>query len=243
MRYFHLSASDPAEYLAIDEVLLDQAENGVGRESLHTWASAQPFIVIGYSNSAKTEVNLAETGQNQMPILRRMSGGGTVVQGPGCLNYSLILDIERHAELASITRANQYVMGRNREAIQRLVTSGVSIQGCTDMVVNGRKFSGNAQRRKRRFLVFHGALLLDFDLAKIGQFLAHPSKEPGYRAGRSHADFLVNLHLPAETVIKSLRSVWGADEEWHDWPRAEMEKLAREKYAGAEWNFKNLANL
>ena len=102
MRYLPLTARSPAEYLAADEALLDWAESGAGGEVLHTWASASYFIVVGYANAVQTEVNVAESGRCQVPVFRRCSGGGTVVQGPGCLNYSLLLDTGRHPELASI---------------------------------------------------------------------------------------------------------------------------------------------
>ena len=72
------------------------------------------------------------------------------------------------------------------------------------------KFSGNSQRRKRRALLFHGAFLLDLDLALVEGALLMPSKEPDYRANRSHSEFLVNLSVPAREVALALRSGWQA---------------------------------
>src|SRR5713226_6021948 len=66
----------------------------------------------------------------------------------------------------------------------------VTVEGFTDLAVNGLKFSGNAQRRKRRCLLFHGTFLLDLDLALVEKLLRPPSRQPAYRENRSRAEFL-----------------------------------------------------
>lgn len=100
------------------------------------------------------------------------------------------------------------------------------------------KFSGNAQRRKKHFLLFHGTFLLQFDISLISKFLRMPSKEPDYREGRSHKEFLTNLDLPADVVKAALRETWGATEPLEAVPRHEIALLARDKYVTKEWNFK-----
>jgi lipoate-protein ligase A len=104
---------------------------------------------------------------------------------------------------------------------------------------NSLKFSGNAQRRKKNFLLFHGTFLLNFDIALIDKFLRMPSKEPDYRQGRSHKDFLTNVDLPADVVKKSMTEAWGAniDSPEGRW-RSQVALLARDRYVTTEWNFK-----
>ncbi|MES1180645.1 MAG: lipoate--protein ligase family protein, partial [Verrucomicrobiota bacterium] len=76
------------------------------------------------------------------------------------------------------------------------------------------------------------------DLNLVGELLQMPSLQPDYRADRSHQDFVTNLNLPAEAVKTALAQEWQADEELKNPPLAEIEKLAREKYADHGWNFR-----
>src|SRR5688572_10493864 len=168
-------------------------------EVLRFWESNSPFVVVGYGNYVDMEVNRSACEKDGVAILRRCSGGGAVVQGPGCLNYSLVLRVDRHAELASITAANCHIMKRNAAVLSKILGKEVSVEGYTDLAIDGLKFSGNAQRRKRTHLLFHGTFLLEsFDLTLLSRYLKHPSREPEYRGTRSHADFVAKLSLTAE---------------------------------------------
>jgi len=238
MKWLDLSFPTPAENLACDEALLESCEAGIISDTLRFWESPNYFVVVGYGNSVATEVRIETCAAKQIPILRRCSGGGTVVQGPGCLNYSLVLNYSDHSPLRNITSANQFIMERNRAALERLTGKPVAIRGHTDLAIEGVKFSGNAQRRKRRTLLFHGALLLNFDLALIGELLPMPSQEPDYRLHRAHQDFLRNLELPAATVKAALRAAWHAADALTEIPTPAMASLVRDKYASADWNFK-----
>ena len=225
----------PAANLALDEVLLDACENGAG-EVLRFWEPQEYFVVVGYSNAVATEVNVAACRRENVGIYRRCSGGGTVLQGPGCLNYTLILRINRDPALQTITGANRYIMGRHADALTALTGRPVKVQGHTDLVIDGLKFSGNAQRRKRHALIFHGTFLLDFDLAKIEQFLPLPSREPDYRQRRPHTKFLMNLGLEGAKVKNALCQTWSAVGAPKVVP--DCGKLTAEKYSLDYWNLK-----
>jgi lipoate-protein ligase A len=161
------------------------------------------------------------------------------LQGPGCLNYALVLLITDDGPCRTVTSANEFIMERNRAAIEALLPGfKISVRGHTDLVLDGRKFSGNSQRRKKNFLLFHGTFLLNFNLALVGEFLRMPSLQPDYRASRSHDDFLVNLNLPAGQFKAALQKAWGATEELKDFPQQETQKLAAQKYSNDEWNLK-----
>jgi lipoate-protein ligase A len=243
MRHLDLTLPSPAENLACEEALLDWCEENGGDEVLRLWESPGTFVVVGYANKAATEANIAACQARGIPVLRRCSGGGTVLQGAGCLNYALILRITEDGPLRSITSANQFIMERNRAAIETLFSRlqtrpQFTVRGHTDLTMGGLKFSGNSQRRKKNFLLFHGTFLLNFDLALVGEFLHMPSLEPGYRASRSHEDFLVNLNVPSEKVKAAICQAWNATEELKVYPRTETRRLAAEKYSTAGWNFK-----
>jgi lipoate---protein ligase len=238
MRLCDLTLPSPAENLACDEALLDLCEDGGGEELLRLWAPRQYFVVIGYANKAGTEVNLPSCRRHGIPVLRRCTGGGTVLQGPGVLNYSLILRIHDAGPCHSIPATNQFILQRHRDALAGLLSAPVAWRGQTDLALGGLKFSGNAQRRRRRFLLFHGSFLLHLDFGLVEQALPLPSRQPDYRANRSHADFLTNLNLPAPTVSAALIKTWDATAPLDPIPLDQITLLAREKYSLDEWNLR-----
>lgn len=241
MKILDLTLPTPAENLACDEALLEAAETGTSGEVLRFWESPDYFVVVGYANKFGLEVNVPACAARGIPILRRCSGGGTVVQGPGCLNYALVLRITRDGPTRSIAAANRFIMERNRAAIASslpLLAASIQIQGHTDLTIDGRKFSGNAQRRRKHFLLFHGSLLLGFDLGLIGELLPMPSQQPDYRDRRRHADFLTNLELPAALVKHELAKAWKTSESTHEFPTESVRELVVAKYSNEEWNEK-----
>ena len=238
-----LSLPSPAEILAADEALLDWCESGRKTEVLAFWEPRATFVVVGYANKIAREVNTAACETRGIPIFRRCSGGGTVVQMPGGLNYSLILRITEDGPLGSITSANRFIMEKNRAALTTLlpqlsIPSQITVQGHTDLCLGNLKFAGNSQRRRKNYLLFHGTLLLDCDLKLIGQLLQMPSLEPDYRAHRAHEEFVTNLKLPAAAVKSALAKAWKAEETVRTLPWEAITALAREKYSTPEWNYK-----
>ena len=236
MKCLDLTLPAPSANLACDEALLDICEESPGAEILRFWEPRHYFIVLGYANRAELEVNLAECRKENIGVYRRCTGGGTVLQGPGCLNYSLILNLAGHPELDAIARANRHIMERQRLALAGVLGREVSVAGATDLSLGGRKFSGNAQRRKRRALLFHGAFLLRFNIAMLRRFLPMPSRQPDYRQNRPHDQFLANLDVPSALIKSALREAWSATDSCET-PPAISAELAT-KYSGAAWNMK-----
>jgi lipoate-protein ligase A len=251
VKLLDLTLPTPAENLACDEALLDLCELG-GDETLRFWESSEPFVVVGYGNRVEMEVNVGECTRRDIPILRRCSGGGTVVQGPGCLNYNLTLRIDEGGPLATVTGTNQFVMERNRAALEKLLGVRVSVQGHTDLAfaadvdqpstLNSQltwlKFSGNAQRRRRCALVFHGTILHHFDLGLLDALLRFPSAQPAYRENRQHTAFVRNIPASAEMIREALRSAWNAKACAEEIPHDHIAKLVDEHYAHRDWNFR-----
>src|SRR3954452_6008080 len=165
MQYCDLSLASPAENLACDEALLELCEAGQVGELLRLWEPAQYFVVVGYGNQVATEVQIAFCNANSIPILRRCTGGGTVLQGPGVLNYTLILRIDPRGPLHGIASTNQWILKHHQTALTSCLGKSVELQGHTDLAIEGRKISGNAQRRGKQSLLFHGCFLLDLDFA------------------------------------------------------------------------------
>lgn len=231
-----LTLPTPAANLACDEALLDAREDGAGGDVLRFWESSEYFVVVGFSNRIAEEVNKTACDREGVRIFRRCSGGGTVLQGPGCLNYSLALGIDASDPLQNITAANHHIMGRHRDVLAALLGRPVSVQGHTDLVFDNLKFSGNAQRRKRRALLFHGTFLLNFDFTLVEKYLLIPPRQPDYRAGRPHMGFLVNLPVSSTQVKDALRKAWSATEMLETIP--DYEALVSGKYSREDWNWK-----
>jgi len=123
MKYLDLTLRTPAENVACDEALLDYCDATRECGVLRFWEPKEHFVVVGYSNKVPLEVNVDACRKNGVVILRRCSGGGTVLQGPGCLNYSLVLRIDSDPALQTVTGTNRFVMERNRAALASLITT------------------------------------------------------------------------------------------------------------------------
>ncbi len=233
MRFLDLTLSSAAANLALDEALLLDAEGGRGGELLRLWEWPHPAVVLGSGCVLADDVDEAACAADGVPILRRSSGGGTVLLGRGCLLFSLVLAYRRHPALAAVRTSYEFILDRTAAALDGLAAAGPA--GVSDLAADGRKFSGNAQQRKRDFLLHHGTLLYDFDLARIGPYLRLPARQPDYRGGRDHDAFLMNLACPGDDLRQRLREAWGAAAETTSWPQKLVSQLVVDRYATAAW--------
>jgi len=234
MQVLDLSFVEPAHNLACDEALLNWCDKHQ-QPVLRFWESPAPFVVLGYANRLGKEANREACARLAVPILRRCSGGGTVLQGPGCVSYALVLPLELTAELKTIAGANSYIMEQNRRAVELLLNGSVSIAGHTDLVWNSKKFSGNSQRRTRNALLFHGTFLLKFDLSLVEKTLQMPLLQPDYRQQRPHGEFVGNIPVPSLALKSALRQAWKVTGKFTENLDTDMEALLAEKYANPHW--------
>jgi lipoate-protein ligase A len=234
MRFLDLTLSSAAENLALDEALLLEAEAGRGGEVLRLWELPHFAVVLGAGCVLADDVDEVACQLDRVAILRRSSGGGTVLLGPGSLCYSLVLSYERDPTLCAVTPSYAYILRRVGDVLAGLLP-GIEWTGTSDLAAAGLKFSGNAQQRKRTHLLHHGTLLYDLDLSLIGRYLRMPGRRPEYRGQREHTAFLRNLPTEREELKRRLREGWAADKELSDWPREAVWQLAEEKYRRAKW--------
>jgi lipoate-protein ligase A len=229
------SLGDPAADLALDESLLLAAEALCGPEVLRLWEPPHPVVVVGAGGSVAHDVNLAVCREAGVPVLRRASGGGTVLLGPGCLCFSLVLRTDRAPGLHLIQPSIRYVLEKNLAALRALVPQA-TVEGTSDLAVSGRKFSGSAQQRKRQFFLHHGTLLYDMDLQLVSRLLQSPERQPEYRRGRPHGKFLMNLPASRDGLEQLLIAEWQPTGELREIP--EVAELVAEKYGRDEWNLR-----
>ena len=195
------------ENIFYDQSMLESAEDGTSGEALRFWEAEKFFIVLGRTSRLEDDINVAEAHKDGVEIIRRNSGGGTVLQGPGCLNYSLILSYERNPLLKNIRKSYEIILGGICQAFNG-INIEASFEPISDMVIGGRKFSGNAQARRRRYMLHHGTILYNFPLEKIERYLTIPKEQPPYRKGRTHSDFLINVGTDPHRIKQQIRDVY-----------------------------------
>jgi lipoate-protein ligase A len=237
MKLLDLTLDTPAENLALDEALLNEREQGTaGSEILRLWEPSEPMVVVGRASRVAEEVDRAACRARGIPILRRASGGAAIVAAPGCLMYSVVLGYAQRPALRMIQHAHQFVLGTMAEALRGLVP-GVQQRGISDLALaDDRKFSGNSLRCKRAFLLYHGTLLYDFPLELIDVCLAMPPRQPDYRRGRGHTEFVANLPLDREVLRRAVLQAWQPQAELTAWPRAATRDLVQARYTRSQWN-------
>ncbi len=245
MRFLDVSLDEPAENLAFDEVLLNEAESGRAGEVLRLWESGVRFVVLGVAQVLSEHVDEKACRADGVPIMRRCSGGGCVLQGPGCLNYSLVLAHASRPELKTIRGSYRHIFEALCRAFQE---HGVSLrqEGISDLAIGDRKISGNAQKRRRRAILHHGTLLYSAGNAAAGtdmagaseRYLREPSERPAYRGQRAHGDFMGVLPMEAAQLKAILKSAFGCERLSESPSQQEtqaLRELAAEQYASDAW--------
>lgn len=211
MWFVDIHLPDLAMQLALDEALLEMVESAgpgsASEEVFRLWEAPSYGVVLGRSSQTALELQPSAWQEKALNIQRRVSGGATVVVGPGCLMYTLVLSYVQRPELRDLTACHRWVMTRLQAALNGILP-GVEWQGTCDLVYQGRKFSGNALRCRRNALLYHGTLLYNFPLEKVSAWLREPPRQPEYREQRLHTDFVGNFPVTAEQLNAALRRAW-----------------------------------
>ena len=87
-------------------------------------------------------------------------------------------------------------------------------------------------------MLVHASILYDFPLGRIARYLAAPARQPSYREGRPHDDFVTNLGLPRPALVAAIRDAWlapGAETPEAEVPHDLVEALVAEKFGLASW--------
>jgi lipoate-protein ligase A len=226
-----------AENLALDEALLIEADSGRGLPAVRLWEPWEYAVVMGASCRIGDDVFLNRCRADDVALLRRSSGGGTVVVGPGALCVSVFLPETAAQGLSRVDLAHKYVLDQLAAAIRAAGVS-VSVAGRGDLVLDGRKFGGSAQRRLKSWFMVHCSILYDLAIERVVRYLKLPRRQPEYRAGRSHGDFLVNLPLERHELADAIRHAFSpgaSDPLAASVPQALVESLLSEKFLNREW--------
>ena len=234
----------PSEYgaaanIALDEALLESAEAGdQTQEVLRLWHPTEATVVIGRSSPIRDEVNLEYCAAHEIPVFRRSSGGASIVTAPGCLMYAVLLSYRKRPQLRMLEQAHQFVMTKMQDALNSLNIE-TKFLGTCDLTIDDKKVSGNALRCKKNWMIYHGTMICEsMDLQLVSNCLGQPKRQPEYRAGRSHADFLCQIPTSTSYLADAIAKTWKTVEETKEWPKELTERLVETKYTTEAWNYK-----
>ncbi|MGV3483212.1 MAG: lipoate--protein ligase family protein [Planctomycetaceae bacterium] len=237
MRRLDLTLDEPADNLALDEALLISAEQG-GEEVIRFWRFLSPAVILGRGSKIREEVDIDYCETHGIPFLRRCSGGASVVAGPHCWMYSVVLDLNLRPALRNVDLAHQFVISRLAKAVQAQRPE-VQWQGICDLTLGDRKFSGNSLRVARHHLLYHGTVLEQADHGLISRCLRQPPRQPDYRAGRSHDEFITSIAIDPVGLCDALAKEYDAHQNLNDWPSDQMRFLSGSKYNVREWTWRH----
>jgi lipoate-protein ligase A len=158
-------------------------------------------VVLGRGSRPERELHLERCLADGVPLLRRRGGGCAVVLDPGNVIVSLALPVAGIGDnLRHFARISEWLAA----ALARVGVAGVRREGSSDLALGERKVGGACIYRTRGLLFYGATLLVAPEVELHERYLRHPPREPPYRRGRTHAEFVGSLGAPA-TVATAAR--------------------------------------
>ncbi|MEI8225591.1 MAG: lipoate--protein ligase [Bacteroidota bacterium] len=233
-----LESTDPFFNLAIEELLLKNS-----KEEYLILGINNPSVIIGKHQSLHKEVNTKFVIENDIPVIRRISGGGTVFHDKGNLNFTFI----RQSEAGRQVDFRKYTL----PVIEFLLSQGVEakFEGKNDIKVGGLKISGNAEYVHRNRVLHHGTLLFSTSLDLLRNSLRKDTSCYTSKAVESNPSSVMNLN----EKLNRFRDIYEFRSEMMNYflknlsnaviyklsssETDEAESLAATKYKTWEWNY------
>lgn len=232
--------TDPMINLAMEEYVLREIPTD---DSYFLFYVNQPSIIIGKNQNTIEEINEPYIRENDIKVVRRVSGGGAVYHDEGNLNFSFITEDDGES-FHNFKRFTQPIV----EALQDMGVNA-ALSGRNDIEVDGKKVSGNAMFTQKGRMFSHGTVMLDSDISEVQNALkVNPKKieskgvkSVSARVGNIN-DFLDEKIDIEEFKRRILIKIFGsldAVEEYEltdeDWEK--INRLSEEKYQTWEWNY------
>ena len=239
MKYIESNSTDPYFNLALEEYVFEKLPKDDGYFML--WQNANT-IVIGKYQNAFEEVNQKAVDELGIRVARRLSGGGAVYHDMGNLNFTFIVD-------------RQDIEGLNfriftEPVVETLKSFGVNAEftGRNDIVIDGRKISGNSQYVKKDRVMHHGCIMLDSDLEKVSDALNVKAAKFVSKSSKSVRSRVttINENAPRHITMEEFKSALkerilgnGSIEPYEltGEDLAEIRYLRDTKYATWQWNY------
>lgn len=229
--------TDPRINLALEEFVV---RNFSDAEYLLLYTNT-PTVVLGKHQNALEEANLAFANERGIPVIRRISGGGTVYHDTGNLNFSIITKHDKKKHNNYQPFLSPIITTLREWGVESRLNNRNSL-----VLADGRKFSGNAQFTSRDRMMSHGTLLFNSDLDALNTVLQPKVDTVESKAVQSVRSRVANLCevLPEGTTLEGFcerirfgfigenaRARCLTEAEW-----AQVHTLASEKYSSWEWN-------
>ena len=237
INYLETGSVDPCYNLALEQFVLERRREG---DWLMLWQNRNT-VVVGLNQNTAEEINASFVEEHGITVVRRMTGGGAVYHDLGNLNYSFIQDVGNAEELT---------IGRFTEPVCRALASlGVqaSVSGRNDILVDGKKISGVAQRIVGGRILHHGTLLFDSDAAMIAgalradpaKFTSKSAKSVRSRVGNLRDYLPEGIDLPRfwKLLLHELTRDGLIRESLSPDELQEVRRLADEKYRSWDWTY------
>ena len=157
------------------------------RHRVRVFAPQGVAVVLGRGSRPERELHLDAVRDDRVPIVRRRGGGCAVVLDPGNVVVSVVLAMPG---VGGISGAYDSIAAWLIDALARVGVHDVRREGVSDLVLGDRKVGGSCIYRTLGLLHYGCTLLVDPDPDLVDRYLKHPPREPAYRAGREHREFL-----------------------------------------------------
>lgn len=186
MIYLETHSHSPSYNLAFEEYAFRQIAEREKDDIFILWRN-QPCIVVGKNQNIIEEINLKYCKEKQLPVVRRMSGGGTVYHDLQNLNFTFILNAEKSSDF------NLKVLGE--PILKSLHQLGIpaELTPRNDLFVEGKKVCGTAQHMLKNRLLYHGCLLFSADLEVLKEALKVKTLKVSSRSTKSVRSEVTNL--------------------------------------------------
>lgn len=161
-----------------------------GTHGILVWQPEEAVIVLGQSNSIRSSLYTDAVLSDGLRVTKRPSGGEAVILTPSTIAFTAAKKFQVMIPFMDYFRiVNSVVI----EGLGELGISRLGSKGISDITIGNRKILGSSMRKINDKLVYHAVLNLGEDPALFGRYLRHPRREPDYRAGREHNEFVTSL--------------------------------------------------
>jgi lipoate-protein ligase A len=163
-------------------------------------------VILGRGSKPDVELHLAHVLSDNIPVMKRAGGGCAVVLDPGNVIVSVALPLPGIAGIRTAFRqVSDWLIG----GLAAIGVDGVRQRGVSDLALADRKVGGSCVYRTRDLLYYSTTLLIQPDLDLVTRYLRHPPREPDYRQGRGHREFMGKLsdrlaHRAPSAVVADL---------------------------------------
>lgn len=154
------------------------------------WEPEFLAIILGQSNHAEESLFLDRVKADGVPVYKRPSGGESVVLSPNTLVISVL---KRGDSLQSPKNYFSLYNERIIQALREMGIQGLRTDGISDVCIGEKKILGSSIYRNKDLVLYHAVLNRAESTATIQHYLKHPLREPGYRQGRIHDEFVTSL--------------------------------------------------